>query len=296
MKPPPFEYLAPESLPEALEILAANGDDAKVLAGGQSLVPAMNFRLVEPGLLVDLNGLSELSYVSEEASREIRIGAMTRQRVIEMDSLIEGAIPLLHETMPNIAHAQIRNRGTIGGSLVHADPAAELPLIMVALNGRFKMRRSAGERWVAASDFYQGIFATDLEDDEILVEVGIPPLNANSGTCFLEFARRKGDYALLGVAVILTLDGAGICSDARLVYLNAGDVPMVAADAAAILVGELPSPIVFEEAASHAVEHEIAPMGDIHASVPYLNHLARVLTLRALNQAFNRAMLVQGKY
>ena len=294
MKPAPFKYLAPASLPEALEILFENGDDAKVLAGGQSLVPAMNFRLVEPGLLVDLNGLNELSYVTKEASGEIRIGAMTRQRTIEQDPLIEATLPLLHETMPNIAHSQIRNRGTIGGSLVHADPAAELPMIMVTLNSRFRLRRTTGERWISAADFYQGLFFTDLADDEILVEVGIPPGMVNAGTCFVEFARRKGDYALLGVAVILRLDEAGICRDVRLVYLNAGDIPIVATGAAALLIGEQPAPVVFEEVANHAIENEIAPTGDIHASVPYLQHLARVLTVRALDQAYNRAMLLQG--
>jgi len=294
MKPPSFEYVAPVSLPEALDILSRNGDDAKVLAGGQSLVPAMNFRLVEPALLVDLNGLNDLSYVTKAASGEIRIGAMTRQRTIERDPLIEALLPLLHETMPNIAHSQIRNRGTIGGSLVHADPAAELPMIMVALNSRFRLRRSTGERWISAIDFYQGLFFTDLADDEILVEVGIPPLKINTGTCFVEFSRRRGDYALLGLAVILTLDEAGICRDARLVYLNAGDIPIVATGAAALIIGEQPAPIVFEEVANHAVEKEIAPMGDIHASVPYLLHLARVLTVRALNQAYKRATLFHG--
>jgi carbon-monoxide dehydrogenase medium subunit len=294
MKPPSFEYVAPVSLTEALDILSENGDDAKVLAGGQSLVPAMNFRLVEPALLVDLNGLNDLSYVKKEASGEIRIGAMTRQRVIERDPLIEATQPLLHETMPNIAHSQIRNRGTIGGSLVHADPAAELPMIMVTLDGRFKLHRSTGERWISAIDFYQGLFFTDLADDEILVEVGIPALKENTGTCFVEFARRKGDYALLGVAAVLTVDEAGICRGARLVYLNAGDIPIVATGAASLLIGEQPGSIVFEEAANHAVAEEIAPMGDIHASVPYLLHLARVLTVRALNRAYQRATLFHG--
>ncbi len=294
MKPPPFEYLAPISLPEALEILSENGDDAKVLAGGQSLVPAMNFRLVEPALLVDLNGLPDLSYVTKQASGEIRIGAMTRQRTIERDSVVEAALPLLSETMPNIAHSQIRNRGTIGGSLVHADPAAELPMIMVALDARFRLRRSASERWISAADFYQGLFSTDLAEDEILVEVAIPPLKENAGTCFVEFARRKGDYALLGVAVILSLDDLGNCRDARIVYLNAGDMPIVARGAAGLINGEKPTSKLFAEAANHAAENEIAPMGDIHASVPYLLHLARVLTVQALNRACTKATPLLG--
>lgn len=285
MKPAPFEYLAPDSISQALDVVAEHGYDAKVLAGGQSIVPAMNFRLMEPSLLVDLNRIDSMSYVNLESNGELRIGAMTRQRVLELDRTIESFSPLLHEVIPSIAHAQIRNRGTIGGSLVHADPAAELPVTMVALDGRFRLRSNQGERWVQAGDFFQGILTTAIEPEEIMDEIAVPPLPDRCGTSFLEFARRKGDYALIGVAVVITLDTDQLIKSAKIVYLNAGATPMVAVEAAAMLIGQQPGQEVFTEAAAHAVESEIEPMGDIHATVPYRKHLARVLTKRALVQA-----------
>lgn len=290
MKPAPFEYLAPDSLAEALAILAEQGDEAKVLAGGQSLVPAMNFRLVEPSVIVDINRLSELEYINAGSNGEIHIGALTRHRQLELNPQIASLVPLLHETMPEIAHLQIRNRGTIGGSLVHADPAAELPVIMVALKSRFRLVNSKAERWVSAVDFFQGLFTTALEPEELLVEVTIPRIPANTGTCFMEFARRKGDYALLGVATVLNVDDNGVCRDARIVYLNAGDGPLVATDAGAMLNGAALNDELFIEVARFASENEIQPTGNIHATVPYLRHLARVLTTRALSKAAKRAV------
>ena len=288
MKPAPFEYLAPDSLSSALDIMAEHGDEAKVLAGGQSLVPSMNFRLLQPSLLVDLNGIHELSYIAEDDDG-LRIGAMTRQRQLERDALVARRLPLLHEAMPHVAHVQIRNRGTLGGSLAHADPAAELPVIMVALDGRIRVKSIERERWIEAENFFEGVFATSLDDDEILVEVSLPPLPDRTGTCFLEFSRRKGDYALLGVAALVTLDQSGICRQARLVYLNAAEYPVNARRAAEVLVGEKPDARLFAAAADVAVESEIRPAGHIHASVPYLRHLARVLTQRALETATARA-------
>lgn len=288
MKPAPFEFLAPDSLPSAIEIMDQHGYDAKLLAGGQSLIPAMNFRLVQPTLMVDLNRITELDFVKEAAGGELRIGALTRQSRMERDAVIERLAPLLHETIPHIAHPQIRNRGTLGGTLAHADPAAELPLIMVTLDGRLCLKNASGERWVKATDFFEGIFTTALAPEEILIEVAIPPMKPHTGWSFVEFARRRGDYALLGVAALLALDEGGICREAKLVYLNAGEVPMAASEAAAGLVGERLTPALFEEASAYAADKEISPTGDIHASVPYLKHLARVLTVRALNTAVNR--------
>jgi carbon-monoxide dehydrogenase medium subunit len=289
MKPAPFDYLAPDSVAEATAVLAQNGDEAKVLAGGQSLVPAMNFRLVQPTLLVDINRLSELDYVNKSAEG-LRIGGLTRQRALEINSHIQTHAPLLHETMPHVAHWQIRNRGTIGGSLAHADPAAELPVIMVALGARFRLQSTTGSRWIHAADFFQGLFTTALLPTELLVEVEIPFMAPRTGWAFVEFARRKGDYALLGVAAVLTLDENSLCRHARLVYLNAGEIPISAVRAAAILIGEKPTPELFAAAAEEAAANEINPSGDIHASEPYLRHLGRVLTRRALNTALNRAV------
>ncbi len=290
MKPAPFDYAAPASLDEALALKAQHGDEAKFLAGGQSLVPAMNFRLVQAALLVDLNGLTGLDYIRADAGRgELRLGAMTRQRRLERDPVVAQASPLLREAMPWVAHPQIRNRGTLGGSLAHADPAAELPVVAVALGARFKAQSTRGERWISADDFFKGLFTTDLASDEMLVEVALPALPPRTGTAFVEFARRRGDYALMGVAAVVTLDENGVCQQARLVYLNAGDGPVNAREAASLLAGQAPSTSAMEAAAALAADKEINPMGNVHASPEYQRHLARVLTRRALKQAFERA-------
>ena len=290
MKPPIFEYVAPDSLDAALAVLSQYAGDAKPLAGGQSLVPAMNFRVAQPAMLVDLNPLAELDFTHEE-NGELRIGAMTRQRRVERDPLVAELSPLLHETMPYIAHPQIRNRGTIGGSLAHADPAGELPVVAVALDARIKARSASGERWIPAAEFFQGIFTTALNPDELLVEVAFPATPPRTGWSFVEFARRHGDYALMGVAAIVTVGDNGACRQARLVYLNAGDGPVDAKQAAQRLVGHSASPdVIIEEAANAAAEHEIAPFGNVHATAAYQRHLARVLTRRALRQAFERAV------
>src|SRR5688572_17794562 len=180
MKPAPFEYHAPQTLEQALDLKRQYGDEAKILAGGQSLVPAMNFRVVQPNLLIDLNKVSELGYI-DEAGASFRIGAMTRERQLELDSAIAKHTPLLHEAAPHIAHPQIRNRGTIGGSLVNADPAAELPVLMLALEARLTARNASNERWIAAPDFFTGMFSTALEPDEIQVENELPFMHVHKG-------------------------------------------------------------------------------------------------------------------
>jgi aerobic carbon-monoxide dehydrogenase medium subunit len=290
MKPAPFEYAAPATLAEALALKAEHGDEAKFLAGGQSLVPAMNFRLVSAGWLIDLNRLTDLEFVQPAADGGLRLGALTRQRRLERDPFVQSRAPLVYETMPEVAHAQIRNRGTLGGSLAHADPAAELPVLAVALDARLKLQTANAERWVTAGDFFQGLFTTALAPDEMLVEVALPPLPARTGTAFVEFARRRGDYALMGVAAVVSLDEDGRCQVAKLVYLNAGEGPLSAPDAAGELVGEMALPEVIAEAAALAAEGEINPMGNVHATPEYQRHLARVLTRRALERAFDRAL------
>jgi CO/xanthine dehydrogenase FAD-binding subunit len=289
MKPAPFEYQAPTSLDAALDALARHGGEAKVLAGGQSLIPVMNFRLAEPALLIDINKLAELDFIRRDDDGGLRIGALTRQRRLERDPLVAEVAPLLHETVPFIAHPQIRNRGTIGGSLAHADPAAELPAISVALRARFRLRKAGGDRWVNASDFFGGLFTTSLEPDEILTEVAIPPLPARTGWSFMEIARRHGDYAQIGVAALVTLDDSGQCREARLVYLSAGDVPIDAREAARLLVGTEISAEAIAAAADKVSRDEIHPFGDIHATAEFKRHLARVLTGRALRRAVERA-------
>jgi carbon-monoxide dehydrogenase medium subunit len=291
MKPAPFEYQAPASLDAALDVLARRGGDAKILAGGQSLIPVMNFRLAEPALLVDINKLTELDFIRRDEGGDggLRIGALTRQRRVERDALVAEAAPLLHEAMPFIAHPQIRNRGTFGGSLAHADPSAELPAIAVALRARFRLQRAGGERWVPAGDFFAGLFTTLLEPDEILTDVAIPPLAPRTGWAFQEIARRHGDYAQVGIAALVTLDEAGRCREARLVYLSVGSGPVEAREAARLLAGQELSPAVFAAAAEKASRDEIEPFGDVHATAEFKRHLARVITGRALRQATERA-------
>jgi carbon-monoxide dehydrogenase medium subunit len=290
MKPAPFDYVAPKTLDEALALKAQYGDDSKFLAGGQSLIPAMNFRLVQAAVLVDVNTLGDLDYVRVDGD-SLHIGALTRQRTLERSSLVKQQAPLMSEAMPHVAHPQIRNRGTIGGSLAHADPAAELPVLAVALDARLKIQSSQGARWVTATEFFKGLFMTELTAEEMLTEVVLPKMPARTGTAFIEFARRRGDYAMLGVATVITVNEAGICTDARLVYLNAGDGPVNAVKAAALFKGQPPSKELAEAAAQLAVEQELTPMGNVHASPNYQKHLAKVLTQRALQTAFQRAKL-----
>jgi carbon-monoxide dehydrogenase medium subunit len=288
MKPAPFEYHVPDSLEQALDLMSQHADGAKILAGGQSLVPAMNFRVVQPSVLIDLNRVNELGFIREEGEA-IRIGAMARERHLEFEASIKKRTPLLHEAVPFIAHPQIRNRGTIGGSIVNADPAAELPVLMLALNARLKAKNKSGERWIDANNFFAGMFTTALASDEILVEIELPFMPARTGWSFMEVAPRAGDYALMGVAALVTLDEDGKCKSAKLVYLNAGDGPVDAVEAAQSLAGEPSNEKSFEAAAAIASENEINPFGNVHTSPEFQRHLAKVLTKKALQQATQRA-------
>jgi len=289
MKPAPFEYIAPASLEEALFALQDHGYEGKLLAGGQSLIPVMNFRLAQPAVIIDLNGVTELDTLGLDGNGSVRVGAMARHSRLEHSETIARVTPLVSEVMPHIAHSQIRNRGTIGGSLAHADPAAELPATMVTLEASFRLQKRGGQRWVRAVDFYQSLFTTALEPDEILVEITIPPRLPDSGYAFIELARRHGDFAQVGVAAVVTMDESRICRSARLVYLNVGEIPMVAAKASELLVGERPTPDLLADAAELASRQEIDPTGDIHASAEYKRHLAAVLGKRALQEAVGRA-------
>jgi carbon-monoxide dehydrogenase medium subunit len=255
----------------------------------------MNFRLVQPAMLIDLNRIEELRYVRAGSDGGLRIGAMTRERQLEDDPLIASNAPLLAEAMPHIAHPQIRNRGTIGGSLANADPAAELPVIMVALQARIRLRSASQERWVAAKDFFTGLFSTALAEDEMLVEIELPASPPRTGWAFTEMAPRAGDYALMGVAALVTLDEKGKCVRARLVYLNAGEGPMEAAQAGQLLEGSGINDEGAESAAVMASQKEIQPFGNVHASPEYQRHLARVLTRRAVLLAADRARTGVGK-
>ena len=288
MKPAPFRYVAAKTVEEALALKAEHGDEARFLAGGQSLVPTMNFRLTQPALLIDINRLSELAGVRNGAADRLRIGAMTRYRSLERDPAIERKLPLIHEALPLIAHPQIRNRGTIGGNLAHADPASEMPAIVLTMGGRLRAQSVKGERWIDASDFFVGALTTALEPDEMLMEIELPIAAPRSGACFLEMSRRRGDFAIIGVACIVRVDEAGQCAEARIGLCNAGDGPVFATAASQSLVGKAIGAADIAEAAA-LVQGDIDPGGSIHASKEFQRHIAGVLTTRALTTANERA-------
>jgi carbon-monoxide dehydrogenase medium subunit len=281
--------MAPRTVDEALAALARHGSEPKALAGGQSLIPMMNFRLAQPSVLVDLNSIPELSFIRPSKEGGLLLGAMTRQRTVERDSLVAERAPMLHAAMPKIAYPQIRTRGTFGGSLAHADPSAELPAVAVALEGRFRLRRQGKERWVAATEFFQGFFTTVLEPDELLVEIALPPMPARSGWSFLEVARRHHDFALVGVAALVSLDGRARCERARLVYFSVGEGPTVAHQAEALLRGQELTSEAMRSAAEVAGDRDVDPTTDINASAEYRRHLVKVLGRRALEEAAGRA-------
>ena len=293
MKPAPFHYFAPHTTTEALRLLGEHGYDAKLLAGGQSLVPTMNFRLAQPAVLIDLNRIDALAHIGVDDTGALRIGAMTRQAAVEESEMVRQQAPLLHEAIPHIAHKQIRNRGTIGGSIAHADPAAELPAVALALDARLHISGSTGDRWVAVDDFYIGLFTTDLEIDELVTEIEIPQAPPRAGWAIEELARRHGDYALVGVAAQVSLAEDGRCETVRLVYFSVGERPLLAHGAQEALVGQQPSEDAIA-AAMAATMQEITPGADIHASREYRRHLVGLLGERTLRTAFTRAAQADG--
>ncbi len=295
MKPASFEYRRPDTVEEVIQLLAEYGDEAKLLAGGQSLIPTMNFRLAQPAVLIDLNGVKGLDSLDRADDGGLRLGAMVRQAAAEKSALVAERAPLLAETLPFVAHAQIRNRGTIGGNLAHADPRSELPAVMLALGASVRVRGPDGERSIRAGDFFTGFFGTALEEGELLTEVELPPPTERGGQAFLEVSRRRGDYAMVGVAVSVVCDGAGRCDEAKIALLSVGSRPMLAERAAACLVGERPSGAALVAAGQAAGHQDIDPQEDMHASVAYRRHLATVLVRRALTTAFERAGCAIGE-
>jgi carbon-monoxide dehydrogenase medium subunit len=288
MKPAPFKYIAATSLEHALALKGEHGDDAKFLAGGQSLMPTMNFRLAQPAILIDLNRIEGLGVIRPGDAGGARIGALTRYRTLERDSGFAQMFPLIAEALPHIAHPQIRNRGTIGGNLSHADPASELPAIMVALSARFRIQAAKQERWVEASDFFLGALTTDLQPDEMLVEVELPLSKPRTGSCFMEIARRRGDFAIAGVAAMMTLGQQDQCTHVRLTFCGVGETPIDASSAADPLIGRAPTEAAICDIAA-SVQTMIDPGGSVHATADYQRHVAGVLTERALQTAHQRA-------
>ena len=287
MKPAPFKYVAATSLEQALSLKAAHGDDAKFLAGGQSLIPAMNFRLARPAILIDINGVEALAGIRPFADAT-RIGSLTRYRALQRDQAFARAVPLIAEALPHIAHPQIRNRGTIGGNLSHADPASELPAIAVALRARLRVAAAGRERWTEASEFFVSALATDLKPDEMLVEIELPLPKPRTGACFMEIARRRGDFAIAGVAAMVTLGERDQCSEIRLAFCGVGETPVDASSVADILIGHKLTEQAGRDVAA-SVQAMIEPGGSVQATADYQRHVAGVLTERALQTAYQRA-------
>jgi carbon-monoxide dehydrogenase medium subunit len=285
MKPPKFDYHAPPTVDEAIALLTRYGGEAKLLAGGQSLVPLLNFRLSRPAALVDLNRIPSLAYI-READGYVRLGAMTRQRTIEFSPVVRRRVPLLAEATAFVGHLPIRTRGTIGGSLAHADPAAEYPATLTALGGEVVLRGPRGERTLQAGDLFKSYLATALGADEILIEVRFPAMPDGAGFAFEEFNRRHGDFAIVGIAAMVMGQGLS-CTAARLATAGAGPLPVRLRGAEEILERGGLSEAAIEAAANRAATL-VDPPSDIHASAAYRRNLTRVLTGRALRRAIAR--------
>ncbi len=287
MKPAAFAYYDPTTTTEAIELLGELGDEAKVMAGGQSLVPMMNMRLAKPEAIVDINRVKELAYI-KEADDGLMIGTLTRQRAVERAAVVKKRSPLLAEAILSVGHPPIRSRGTIGGSLAHADPAAELPAVLLALDGWVHAASARGTRKIPAAELFIGPLLTSLQPDELVTEVWFPALPPGTGTAFLEMTRRHGDFALVGVAACVTLDQHGLCTRASVALLGAGETQVRSAEAEACLVGQRLDEQKIDAAALAAMA-SLDPVGDIHGSPAYRKQVAGTFTQRTLALAWERA-------
>ncbi len=291
MKPAPFDYYCPASLEEALQLLGKYGEECKVLAGGQSLIPLLNMRLVRPAVIIDINRLPGLDDV-REAAAGLTVGALARQRAVERSPATPRTCPLLVEALRHVGHPAIRNRGTVGGSLVHADPAAELPAVLVAIEGVVKLRSEKRERIVPAAAFFKDLLTTDIHADELLIEVLFPRqpnIDGNAGFAFIEVSRRYGDFALVGVTALLALGAGGKVHDVRLAFIGVDPTPFRGRKAEAVMNHQVWSEPLLTEAAEAAIQG-MDPPSDLHASAKYRLRLVKVLTKRALTTAYRRAV------
>ena len=287
MKPPVFDYIAATSVDMAVAALAEARGEAKIIAGGQSLVPMLNFRLLHPAILVDINRIAGLAFI-EETATEIRVGALTRHYQLETSAVIARHLPVLSAAMTHVAHLAIRNRGTIGGSLSHADPAAELPMIAILLDAKLHIASASGKRTVAARDFLLDAMTVDLADSDIVTEIVLPKLPPRTGWGFEEVARRHGDFALAAAAATLTVSD-GIITQARVAVTGVGPTALRVGGAEALLIGRALEQSLMSRAIG-AVRAAITPETDLHASSDYRRHLAGVLAGRALSAAWRRAL------
>jgi len=288
LKPAEFQYHRPREINEALSLLKEVGEDGKILAGGQSLMPMMNFRLAEPAHLIDINFIGGMDYIRSEKDA-IKIGCLARQSRALSDPLVRQRCPLLAAALTHVGYEQTRNRGTLCGSLAHADPAAELPAVLLALDGSLKVGNSTRKREIAARDFFQSYLTTALANDEMVLEASVPEQPARSGSSFVEFARRFGDFAIVGVAVSLVFSNDEI-TDARIALTGVGDKPWRERGIEEILIGKKATPELFNKAAGE-IAASIDPSSDIHGSAAYRKSLASVLARRALNEALQKARI-----
>ena len=286
MKPAAFDYVIADSIDMAVASLADGGGDAKIIAGGQSLVPMLNFRLIRPSVLIDINRIGDLAFI-KEAGKKICVGALTRHYQLETSPVIARHLPVLASAMTHVAHLAIRNRGTIGGSLSHADPAAELPMMALLLDAELHIASASGKRTIAARDFFVGALTVDLARDDIVTEIALPKLPPKTGWGFEEVARRSGDFALAAAAATLTLS-AGVISQARIALTGVGPTPVRVAQAEELLVGQALEPGLIDRIID-VVRAAIEPETDLHASSDYRRHLASVLVGRAVSAAWRRA-------
>jgi carbon-monoxide dehydrogenase medium subunit len=282
VKPAKFEYHAPATLDAAIALLAQYQGEARLLAGGQSLLPMMNFRLVTPAAIIDLNRIPDLGYIRAEAGT-VRIGAMTRHRAVEFSPVIAEHLPLLAEAIKLVAHLPIRSRGTIGGSIAHADPAAELPMVLLALEGEVVARSRNGERVIKAIDFFEGLMTTSLGNDEMIAEVRFPVMSKQAGWAVEEFARRRGDFAIAAIAAVVERSGER-CSKARLATAGIGEVSARLTLAEEVIERDGLRDSAIAAAAAKAAR-SVSPLSDQQASAEYRRHLTGVLTERALRRA-----------
>lgn len=286
MKPASFDYVAPKSIEEALDLLSSR-EDAKILAGGQSLVPLLSLRLARPTVLVDVNGLAGLADIIRENGR-LRLGALCRHRRLETDPTVSAATPLLAEAIRYVASPAIRNRGTLGGSLSHGDPVSELPAVLLALAGSVTVRRKEQSRTIAAGDLYNGFLTTSIAEDEMLTEVTVPAAEPGEGSAFVEFAPRRGDFAVAGLAVTVTRDTSG-CTSARSAGAGLGSTPVDLGQALSDLLGERELGDRLLRSVAEQLANAVDPPSDIHGSAEYRRELAQVLMVQAVRLAWDRA-------
>ena len=286
MKPAKFEYFAPTSLSEALALLEEHGDDAKILAGGQSLMPMLNMRLARPKVLIDVNRIPGLDYISPTPDGGMAFGALTRLRSVEKSAVVKERIPVLAAVMPSIGHFQIRNRGTVGGSVSHADPAAELPAVCIALDGEFVLSSASDQRVLKAEDFFIAPLTTAIEPGELLTEIRLPARSEEWRWGFQEVCRRQGDFAMVGAVSLLQLDGGGVCRSACITMFGVGGTPARISRAEEALVGNPINDSVLEDV-SKIVSEELNPDSDIHASAAYRKEVGGVIARRTLEAAID---------